>query len=141
MQRVSLASATWTTEFIGIELDWLGCDDDGLVGCFSSAGRIAVPAIAASLFGEAVLADAIGPTDDHTTSEWVMLAELGLFAFDCNRGDLGYDLIAQPMRPVHLDQLPPAVARFVVVYRLPSLYNLKHLPMASSLRRSGLDHR
>lgn len=121
-------------EILGFEYDWLACDGDGHVAIFTTAGGSPAPeeflrdtdahqrAIEATLalrpLTVAVFAPMLNPGLDNT---WLELAERGLFGFDGDPNGGPYAKVAAPLRPVHVDDLPPeavAVARRLVFPQL-----------------------
>ena len=103
----------------GLEYDWVACDEDGHVALFSTAGGGYAPseflrdteahavAIHAILAGPntttARFAPALAPDLENT---WKSAAEHGLFAFDCDPNGGPYHLIAAPVVPISVADLP-----------------------------------
>jgi hypothetical protein len=107
----------------GMEYDWLGCDSGGRVALFSTAGAgyapteflldtdahdaaiqavIALPATTDARFFPPVAAGLV--------NTWQLVAERGLYAYDCEPNGGQYRLVAAPVVPAKVDALPPAVA-------------------------------
>lgn len=118
-------------EIQGLELDWLGSDADGHVALFSTAGAgfapaeflrdtdahdeaigvvLALPASTAAKF-----APAVAP---GLTNTWKLVAERGLYAFDCDPNGGPYRLVAAPVVPIRVDALPSTAAGVVARIRL-----------------------
>ncbi|MCL2779781.1 MAG: hypothetical protein FWD73_17450 [Polyangiaceae bacterium] len=115
----------------GIEYDWLGSDENGQVGLFSTAGAGYAPteflrdtdahdaAIDAILGVRASTTAKFAPSlAPNLVNTWKLVAERGLYAFDCNPNGGSYRLIALPVVPIRIDALPTTVARVVSKIRL-----------------------
>ncbi len=135
--RVSLAkdgvwearSEEWT--FRGVEFDWLGCDEVGCVGLFSTAGA-GYPPIAFMLDKEAhdraikailalppsTTATSVPRVGEGLTNTWKLVAERGLFAYDSDPNGGPYRLVAAPAVPTRMDALPTEVAEVAAKIRL-----------------------
>lgn len=110
-------------EILGIEYDWLGSDGDGYVAIFTTAGGSHAPeeflrdtdehdraievVLALPPSTAAVFAPKLKPGLKNT---WLDLAERGFFGFDGDPNGGPYGKVAAPVRPVHVDDLPPEVA-------------------------------
>jgi len=121
-----------TVDVLGFEYDWLGCDTNGHVALFSTAGAGYAP--------EAFLCDVeahdaaiqcilelpvtiearffpdIGPGCINT---WRLVAERGLYAYDCNPNGGPYVLVAAPRVAVTANMLPAEVAEVATKVRCP----------------------
>jgi hypothetical protein len=113
-------------EILGIEYDWLASDGDGHVAIFTTAGGSYAPeeflrgtdehdhAIEVALTRPpsttAVFAPKLKPGIKNT---WLELAERGFFGFDGDPNGGPYGKVAAPMRPVHVENLPPEIAAVV----------------------------
>ncbi|MBK8252960.1 MAG: hypothetical protein IPK82_09855 [Polyangiaceae bacterium] len=107
----------------GFEFDWLGVDEVGCVALFSTAGAgyvpepvftdtqalegaidavLALPKSTEATFAPIIRADLI--------NTWQLVAERGLYAYDCDPNGGPYELVAAPTVPSRIEQLPPAVA-------------------------------
>jgi hypothetical protein len=135
--RVSLAkdgvwearSREWT--FRGLEFDWLGCDEVGCVGLFSTAGA-GYPPIAFMLDKEAheraieailalppsTTASSAPPVGEGLTNTWKLVAERGLFAYDSDPNGGPYRLVATPAVPIRMAALPVDIADVVARIKL-----------------------
>jgi len=113
-------------DILGLEYDWLACDAAGNVGFFSTAGAGFAPpvfltdtdahagAIDALLAMPASTAAVFYPEMDETlTNTWRLIAERGVFAFDCNPNGGPYVLAAAPKEPVSVAALPALVRDIV----------------------------
>jgi hypothetical protein len=94
---------------------WYAVDKDGYVAYFESGEGGAVPRAATQLDPEDLFAKLGRPYDPEVDDDWNdVLAELGFFVYstademDQILGEL-YVRDEVPERPMHLDQLPPAV--------------------------------
>jgi hypothetical protein len=106
----------------GFEYDWLGCDSDGHVGFFSTAGGGYAPneliedtdsydnAIDAILAAPATTMARFAPSlaAGHRNT-WRLMAERGLFAYDSDPHGGPYRLVAAPDVPVSVATLPKNV--------------------------------
>lgn len=114
----------------GLEYDWLGSDDHGCVALFSTAGAgyapkaflldtdahdvaihavLALPATTTTKFAPDLAPDLI--------NTWRLVAERGLYAYDCDLNGGPYRLVAAPAVPVQVDALPPDVATVATAVR------------------------
>lgn len=125
-------TATSLDDIAGYEHDWLACDADDHVALFTTAGAGWVPveflrdidAHAAAL--DALLALAASTTarfapryDADVVNTWKLVAERGLFAYDCEPTGGPYRQVAAPVAAVRVDALPAPVAAQVRAIRLP----------------------
>jgi hypothetical protein len=114
----------------GREYDWLASDITGCVALFSTAGAGYAPrafledtdahyeAIQALLaLPETTVAARAPQLSDEYVNTWKLVAERGLYAYDCNPNGGPYQLVAVPATPIRTDQLPPAIAHLVVMVR------------------------
>jgi hypothetical protein len=113
------ASIKSAEDILGFEYDWLASDAEGHVALFSTAGTGYVPgkflqdtaahdaAINAILqmpaITQASFAPEIPPPLNNT---WKQVAERGLYAFDCDPGGGPYRLVAAPVVPRRVEELP-----------------------------------
>lgn len=108
----------------GIEYDWLARDEDGHVAMFSTAGAgYAPPTFLRDTDAHDAAFDALLALPATTSAKffpeiapglkntWKLVAERGLFAFDCDPNGGPYRLVAAPTVAVHADSLPPAVSK------------------------------
>lgn len=117
-------------EILGLEYDWLSSDADGHVALFSTAGGgyapeeflrdtdahdAAIDAILASPASTAVHFAPELPAGLKNT--WRMIAERGIFAFDSDPHGGPYHLLAAPVAPVRVADLPPLAAKVVGLLR------------------------
>jgi len=106
-------------DILGFEYDWLACDEDGHVALFSTAGAGYAPseflqdteahavAIHAILEGPGTTTARFAPTvAPDLENTWKSAAEHGLFAFDCDPNGGPYLLIAAPVVPIAVADLP-----------------------------------
>ena len=119
-------------DIAGYEYDWLACDADDHVALFTTAGAGWAPlaflrdtdAHAAAL--DALLALAASTTarfapryGADVVNTWQLVAERGLFAYDCEPTGGPYRQVAAPVVAVQVDTLPPPVAARVRAVRIP----------------------
>lgn len=106
----------------GLEYDWLGCDAEGFLALFSTAGAGYAPAAflydpdAHQLAIDSILA--LPPTTEATHSPeigaglvntWRLVAERGLYAYDCEATGGPYHLVAAPRVAARREELPETV--------------------------------
>jgi hypothetical protein len=109
-------------EICGYEYDWLGCDADGHVGLFSTAGGGYAPdefmrdtdahdrAIEMILASPATTHARFAPTlHADLVNTWRLVAERGLFAYEAHAHGGPYRLVAAPEVPVGAAELPAIV--------------------------------
>ncbi|MBN9161812.1 MAG: hypothetical protein BGO98_46775 [Myxococcales bacterium 68-20] len=128
-----MASATpkSAADIQGLEFDWLGSDEVGCVALFSTAGAGCAPAeflrdtSAHDAAIEAVLALPASTTARFAPelapglpNTWRVVAERGLYAFDCAPTGAPYRIVAAPAVPIRLGALPASVADVVARIRL-----------------------
>jgi hypothetical protein len=128
-----------------VEFDWLCSDADGFVGFFATAGAGPVPSSAVDL------ADAMDTAIHEMRkrpaatvavdirqlapdiSEWIAVAERGIFAFDWRIASAAYEVIARPKEAVRLVELvDPTLKRVASMTVLPA-----SLSLITSLRCDG----
>lgn len=110
-------------EIEGVEYDWLSVDEDGCVALFSTAGAGYAPAEflrdtdAHDQAIQTVLSlprttDAKFSPDlaEGLANTWQLVAQRGLYAYDCDPNGGPYRLVAAPVAPIRVDALPAAVA-------------------------------
>lgn len=115
----------------GYEYDWLGCDEDGFVALFSTAGGgYAPPAYLRDTDSHARAIDALlalpvststsfhPSLAAHLENTWKLVAERGLYAYDSDPHGGPYHLVAAPEIPIRLDALPSLAANVVAEIRL-----------------------
>jgi hypothetical protein len=126
-RKVISSIAKSAEEVSGFEYDWLGCDESGCVALFSTAGAGYAPKAflrdtdAHDEAIQAVLALA-GSTDAEffpelppgATNTWRLVAERGLYAYDCNPNGGPYRLVASPATPMLIGSLPVVVAEVAI---------------------------
>lgn len=118
----------------GIEFDWLAVDRDGHVAQFSTAGYGPCPpptVVHASAVDEAIdqlaalpnhgtcLTSPLGP-DDH--SDWIRMAERGVYGFDWVVWHGPYRRLTVPSRPRTIDQLDPVLASVARLVQLDASF-------------------
>jgi hypothetical protein len=115
----------------GLEYDWLASDSEGHVALFSTAGAGHAPreflldtdahdaAIDAILAGPATTTARFAPTvAPGLKNTWALVAERGLFAFDCDPNGGPYRKVAAPQLPIRIESLPAAAVEVVSRIRL-----------------------
>lgn len=120
---------------MGLEFDWLGCDEVGHVALFSTAGAGHAPAVFLrnTAAHDAAIDMVLGlpasttakfyPTlPPGTINTWRLVAERGLYAFDCDPNGGPYRLVAEPITPVKLDKLPVSVTDLASQTRVKSRF-------------------
>lgn len=121
---MSTPTAKSAAQIVGMEYDWLGCDSKGHIALFSTAaagyapaqflrdtdahdlairGVLALPATTQAQF--------YPPVSPGLVNTWRLVAERGLYAYDCDPNGRGYCLVAAPSVAVTADRLPLEVAR------------------------------
>jgi len=119
------------TDISGLEYDWLASDMNGHVALFSTAGAGYAPAeflrdtdahdaainaiLALPASTMAKFAPSVGPGCVNT---WKLVAERGLYAFDCNPNGGPYRLDAAPDVPIRVDALPSVAIDVISRLRL-----------------------
>ena len=121
-----MSSAT-STQFIedhpfwGREFDWAARDRQGKVGYFSTAGAAPIPGTCLSgeaafetLFEDVMQLPVISTVEivdksSREISDWIAVAERGLYAYDWSRQTLCYELVAKPNQPIPAESLPTRV--------------------------------
>lgn len=120
---MAMATSKSEREVRGMEYDWLGCDPNGHVALFSTAGggyappeflrdtdahEVAIQQILAlPPTTEARFFPALAP---HLANTWRLVAERGLYAYDSDPNGGPYHLVAAPLVAAKTDALPPEVA-------------------------------
>jgi hypothetical protein len=118
-----------------VEYDWLGCDSDGCIALFGTAGAGYAPAeflrdtevhdaaiqavLALSATTEARFFPSVAAGMVNT---WRLVAERGLYAYDCDPSGGPYRLVAAPAVAAKADALPPAVADVAIKIRFPGQF-------------------
>ncbi len=115
----------------GIEYDWLAVDEMGCVALFSTAGAGYAPgarlhdtdvhkrAVQAVLgLPASTVARFFPDLNPRCINTWRLVAERGLYAYDCNPNGGPYRLIAAPTVPAHVDALPSLVGEVTASLRL-----------------------
>ncbi len=128
------------TDVLGFEYDWLGSDDSGCVALFSTAGAGFAPkaflrdtdahdtAIQAVLALPATTQPRFAPDlAPGLINTWRLVAERGLYAYDCDPNGGHYRLVAAPAVPARVDSLPLAVANVATAVRCPLCF--EYLPI------------
>lgn len=119
-------------EILGIEHDWLGCDSNGHTALFSTAGAgyapaeflrdtdahdIAIPEVLAlPPTTEARFFPTVAP---RLVNTWRLVAERGLYAYDCDPSGGPYHLVAAPVVAAKGDALPSEVVSVATTVRCP----------------------
>lgn len=109
-------------DVLGLEFDWLGSDAEGHVALFSTAGGGYAPeeflqdtevhdkAIAAILtLPPSTIARFAPELPSGYKNTWRLVAERGLFAYDSDFNGGPYRLVAAPLVPAHITELPSLV--------------------------------
>jgi hypothetical protein len=107
---------------LGTDHDWLACDRAGFVAGFWSAGGRLIPEAIHDVLDahwDAVQEILKLPTDVHTPGD--ELAARGVFVFDSSFFDDPYRVMAAPVRPRRLDELPATVAEVARAVRFMEL--------------------
>jgi hypothetical protein len=121
-------------EYLGTEFDWVAADSDGHLACFSINGAgpiVSLPLDQAlhdgafervkslPITGEASPVD----RDALNITEWLEMAERGLYAYDWDSKRGVYRLVAVPGRPVRVDEIQDAlVAASALRSRVPTCF-------------------
>ena len=121
-----------------MEYDWLGCDLNGYFALFSTAGAgyapaeflrdveahdiaiqaiLALPATTAARFAPSVASGLV--------NTWRLVAERGLYAYDCDPTGGPYRLVAAPVVPAKADDLPPAFTDVANKVRCPVYFETR----------------
>lgn len=119
---MSMIAAKSANEILGMEFDWLASDADGYVALFSTAGGGYAPdeflrdtdahdaaidvVLASPASTVARFAPELAPGLKNT---WRMVAERGLFAFDSDPHGGPYRMVAAPVDPIRIADLPRRV--------------------------------
>ncbi|MDC0676493.1 hypothetical protein [Sorangium atrum] len=119
---MSMTGAKSADEILGLEFDWLASDADGYVALFSTAGGGYAPdeflrdtdahdaAIDAVLASPASTVARFAPElPPGLKNMWRMVAERGLFAFDSDPHGGPYRVVAAPVDPIRIVDLPRGV--------------------------------
>ncbi|WP_438002738.1 hypothetical protein WME89_27690 [Sorangium sp. So ce321] len=117
-----MIAAKSANEILGMEFDWLASDADGYVALFSTAGGGYAPdeflrdtdahdaaidvVLASPASTVARFAPELAPGLKNT---WRMVAERGLFAFDSDPHGGPYRMVAAPVDPIRIADLPRRV--------------------------------
>ncbi|XYH92482.1 hypothetical protein ACMHYB_31965 [Sorangium sp. So ce1128] len=123
---MSMTGAKSANEIAGMEFDWLASDADGYVALFSTAGGGYAPdeflrdtdahdaAIDAVLASPASTVARFAPElPPGLKNTWRMVAERGLFAFDSDPHGGPYRMVAAPVDPIRMADLPRLVIDIV----------------------------
>jgi hypothetical protein len=137
-------------DVLGFEFDWLCSDAKGHVALFSTAGGAYAPekvlqdadaqdaAIAVILALPASTAARLSPgLPSSYQNTWRLAAERGLFAYDADFHCGPYRLVAAPLVPIHVAELPRIACAAAAVIEISSATFLD-LPVISAdlLRQS-----
>lgn len=136
-------------EIQGFEYDWLGRDEDGHIALFSTAGAGCAPAeflrntdahdaaIDAILALPASTAARFAPTlAPSVVNTWKLVAERGLYAFDCDPTGGPYHLVAAPVVPIRVESLPVVAAEVVDRIRLALCFAIQTAVTGDLIRES-----
>lgn len=123
----------------GLEADWLACDVDGRVALFSTAGSgYAPPEYLKDIEAHDAAIETLESLPISTRAaffpklnpdlknSWRLAAERGLFAFDNNPNGGPYTLVAAPVEPARLADLPRGVASVIEKIRLRTIKLADH---------------
>jgi hypothetical protein len=137
-------------DILGSEYDWLGCDGDGNVALFSTAGGGYAPkeflkdtnahadAIEAILALPASTSARFAPDLAHPyVNTWKLVAERGLFAFDGDPCGDPYGPVAAPEAPVRADQLPQAAIAVLATLKFSRLRFADMTALSEQALRQG----
>lgn len=113
------AKSKTAADIQGTEYDWLGCDSFGHIALFSTAGAGYAPvgflcdtdahdvAIQELLALPPTTEARFSPTTaSGLVNTWRLVAERGLYAYDCDPNGGPYRLVAAPMIAAKVDDLP-----------------------------------
>lgn len=110
-----------THAYQGVEFDWVACDAAGQLGYFSTAGFGPIPSTVLSVANTSedvenlvrtlpVCTTAIVVSKvQHDITDWIRVAERGLFAFDWRLESAAYELIARPVTPAVAEDTATAI--------------------------------
>ncbi|MES2642243.1 MAG: hypothetical protein V4850_22355 [Myxococcota bacterium] len=117
----------------GFDVSWLASDQEGHVAWLVTFGSAVLPPwVIASLEDDFDPEEALRALPivggyrsarnlARTDEQWIGVARRGIFAYDWDVYSGPYLLKAEPPMPVHLDTLPPALARLARLTRFPHL--------------------
>jgi hypothetical protein len=127
---MAMMSPKAPADILGLEYDWLGSDDSGAVALFSTAGAGYAPVALlrdTAAHDEAIQAVLALPATTEVRfapdlapgvlNTWRLVAERGLYAYDCDPNGGPYRIVAMPAVPAQIHELPPAVARVAASVR------------------------
>ncbi|MBK6685988.1 MAG: hypothetical protein IPG45_16055 [Deltaproteobacteria bacterium] len=142
-----MASKT-CAEIQGKEYDWLGCDWGGNIALFSTAGAGYAPpaflrdteahdvAIQQILGLPATTAARFFPTvAPGLSNTWRLVAERGLYAYDCDPNGGPYRLVAAPVVAAMADALPAAIVGVAKRVNCPGRFELEAVVTKEMLER------
>ena len=123
-------------EIVGLEFDWFGSDLDGSVALFTTAGAGYAPEpflldtdahddALRSLLDYRSTTDArfFPQLDAGLVNTWRLVAERGLYAYDCNPNGGPYRLVAAPSIPARAEHLPSLVTELAARVRCFAHFN------------------
>lgn len=126
------ATSKMTADIQGIEYDWLGCDSNGHIALFSTAGAgYAPPEFLRDTDAHDIAIQEILALPSTTevrffpvvgsglVNTWRLVAERGLYAYDCDPSGGPYRLVAAPVVAAKADALPRAVLEVATRVRCP----------------------
>lgn len=119
-------------EFSRVEYDWLGVDKNGYIGFFSSAGfgpipeTVIKPNLSIDLTQEILGLPKCSETEsiqlqDRKISEWIEIAERGLFSFDWSFNSDSYEMVSWPETPVFFKEFLKRTDNLIAFIHLPNL--------------------
>lgn len=122
--------------FEGLEFDWFAVDSSRNIGHFATAGYGTVPikilnrldveqvdelwSLAEKLLELPVVGEATGHLQGNI-SDWLELAQRGLFGFDWQHDSRLYHRATTPSMPIVVDDLPIELQRVVRLVELPNV--------------------
>jgi hypothetical protein len=134
-------------EIHGFEYDWLASDEVGGVALFSTAGAGYAPAAFLSdtdAYDDAIrevlalpastTAKFAPPVGAGCINTWELVAERGLYAYDCDPNGGPYRLVAAPVVPIRATDLSGQIADIVARIQLPMRFENEHLIADDLLR-------
>jgi hypothetical protein len=121
----------------GMDFSWLAADSDGHVAWLVTFGSAVVPPwvdrddaayddMESALAALPVRGGMSAGEEPRNVREWLDVARRGVFGYDWRVHDGPYQLIARPDQPIHVGELPPALAALALRSRF------KHLCFSAS---------
>jgi hypothetical protein len=121
----------------GMDFSWLAADGEGHVAWLVTFGSAVVPPwvdrnaaayddVEEALATLSVRGGVSGGDEARYVREWLDVARRGVFGYDWSVYDGPYQLIGRPDHPIHVGELPPALAALALRSRF------KHLCFSAS---------